>query len=58
MPKDDLKVLSPVNVEHNTYFDGKAHETIRHYVCTKCGAKWQHIKESGVGGHGSTWSLE
>ena len=27
-------------------------------LCTKCGTKWEHIKESGVGGHGSTWSVE
>ena len=32
--------------------------TQTHYRCSVCGAKWLHISESGVGGHGSSWSRE
>ena len=45
------------DAERNTYFDGKALEVITRYRCKDCGAEWTHYRESGVGGHGSSWSM-
>jgi len=45
-------------IERDEYFEGKAQETRTHFVCRLCGAKWEHLVESGVGGHGSFWTQE
>ncbi len=54
----DHQALQKTDTERNTYFDGKASETLTHYICRHCGAKWLEIVESGVGGHGHSWSPE
>ncbi len=42
---------------YDTMFDGKAREKRTRYRCPACGALWEHLEESGVGGHGSFWNL-
>lgn len=44
--------------EKDILFDGKAQEVRSHFVCRHCGAKWVHLVESGLGGHGNFWSRE
>ena len=54
----DYAVLREVHAESRDYHGGKALETTTYYVCTLCGGEWQHLEESGVGGHGSFWTLK
>ena len=41
--------------EYNEYGGGKAREIVTSYECTQCGAQWENIKESGLGGKGYFW---
>lgn len=52
--KDVLEQVG--EVERQEYFGGKAEETRTNFVCRLCGAKWEHLVESGLGGHGSFWT--
>jgi hypothetical protein len=37
---------------------GKGHwlEVVSSYKCSKCGALWENLVESGAGGHGNFWT--
>ncbi len=50
--------LEKLSVERNEYVDGRAYETLTHYRCRLCGAKWLHIVEGGAGGRGDFWYPE
>jgi hypothetical protein len=45
-------------VEREEVLGGKALEVRTHYVCRFCGAKWVHLVESGMSGHGNFWNRE
>jgi hypothetical protein len=54
--RHDTSTLTQVGkTEHDTFFGGKARETITRYECAVCKARWLHRVESGVGGHGDFW---
>ena len=53
----DKKMLTKTgNSGSQDYFGGKALEVRTEYRCPVCGVRWEHLSESGVGGHGSFWT--
>jgi len=54
--RKDTEVLQQLGEpQQSEYLGGKAREIQTYFKCTKCGALWVNIMESGAGGHGNFW---
>jgi hypothetical protein len=53
----DLSELEQVGKAEHSTVTGKDREVRKWYDCKTCGARWLHVVESGLGGHGDFWHL-
>ena len=52
--EESHKSLVPIGEQ--VFLPGKSRSKYTFYQCSVCGHVWQHIEDSGLGGHGSFYS--